>query len=349
MYDSPIKKVYIELAQTCNLDCISCFQRNWTDPLRQMDKGLFLDINQQLHLLDSLEHVVIGGIGEPTTHPDFNELMRVLPKVKRSITTNGFNWSDETVHTLVSEFDQIIVSVDGLDETFKTIRTFELDHLRENLKRLVDLRKEKKQLRPHLIAQLVLSKWNIDEVEPLIDELRKMGIMKLIISNLLPQNFASKDLICYTIDSNETMKDYRKKWLNKALSNQMQTKFPHFELKTERKCIFVEDSTVTIVANGQVAPCYRFAHDSIEYVFGRRKVVHSFYYGDTNDNKLVDIYEKKEYKDLRFQNYANRFPSCPDCDLLDACDYVNDSLCDCNGQYPSCADCLWTRGFVECI
>lgn len=349
MYDSPIKKIYIELTQTCNLGCVSCFQRNWKDPMLSMNKELFMDINNQMHNMQALEHIVIGGIGEPTTHPDFNELMKQLPKVKRSITTNGYTWSNQTLHTLVDEFDQIIVSVDGLDETFKKIRTFELDRLRENLKRLVDLRKEKKQLRPHLVAQLVLSKWNIDEVEELIPKLKKMGFMKLIISNLLPQNFVSKDLICYTLDSNETMKEYRKKWLNKALSNQMQTKFPHFELKTERKCVFVEDSTLTIVADGSISPCYRFAHDTIEYVFGRRKQVSKFYYGNANEKSIEDIYEQKNYKDLRFQNYANRFPSCPDCDLLESCDYVNDSLCDCNGQYPSCADCLWTRGFVECI
>lgn len=347
MFDITNKKVYIEITQTCNLGCVSCFQRNWTDGFKMMSDEIFDRLNQNLHQLDTLEHIVIGGIGEPTTHPKLIEMVTALPKVKMSITTNGYNWSDEIIDLLVDRFDQIIISVDGLEETFKKIRTFDFSILEANIHRLNQ--KKQKHNRPVLVAQLVLSKWNLDEVTPLISKLKKLGFNKCIISNLLPQNYFSKDLIVYTLDSNQKMIDYKNEWLNVAMSNQFQLKFPNFELKTVRECVFITDGTTTVCADGNVAPCYRFAHPSTEYVFGRYKKVYPFYYGNVLDQSLQDIYTSPLYHDLRMQNYMNRFPSCPDCDLVHACDYVNDSQCDCNGQYPSCADCLWTRGFVECI
>ena len=203
--------------------------------------------------------------------------------------------------------------------------------------------------KPFLIAQIVLSKDNAEEIEELIPKLAKMGFMKLIISNLLPQNEQDKDKIMYTLHENSLMENYRTKWLNKAMSNQIQIKFPAIQLKTERRCNFVHDGTLTINSDGHIAPCYRFAHPSVEYVFGRRKQVYPFHYGNIINHSVNEIWNSKLYTDLRLQNLRNRFPSCPDCDRVDCCDYINDSMCDCRGQNPSCADCLWTRDFVQCI
>ncbi|MNO01582.1 hypothetical protein D3C81_2217640 [compost metagenome] len=46
------------------------------------------------------------------------------------------------------------------------------------------------------------------------------------------------------------------------------------------------------------------------------------------------------------KNYM--YPSCTDCDLRDACDFVKTSDIDCWGNEPSCADCLWSRRIVQC-
>lgn len=344
-----VKKVYLELTQQCNLNCVTCFRKNWHMPLIVMKDDVFNQVNASLHASETLEEIVIGGIGEPTTHPKFIEYVHSLPDVKLSITTNAFLWSDEVVDLLAKRFERVIISVDGLPETFFKIREFDYIRLEKNVTRLNRKKEEYHRNRPFLVAQLVLSTWNIEDVTPLFPYLQRMKFMKLILSNLLPQSEEDKDLIVYTKYDNQRLHDLKNEWLNASMRHQIQIKFPNIELKTERKCYFVEDGTTTITANGDVAPCYRFAHPSIEYVFGRRKQVYEFYYGNVLNQTLEEIYQSRGYVDLRNQNFANRFPSCPDCDLVDSCDYINDSLCDCKGQYPSCADCLWTRGFVECI
>jgi tungsten cofactor oxidoreducase radical SAM maturase len=345
----PIRKVYLELTQQCNLNCISCFRRNWEGELSEMNKETVDRCVSHFNELPALEEIVLGGIGEPTIHSRFNEIVASLPDISLSITTNAFIWSDETIDTLARHFERIIISVDGMAGTFYTIRNFKLDRLFENVAKLIKKRTELGLNRPFLIAQLVLSKYNIDEVSSLIPLLHQHGFMKLVLSNLLPQCQDDVGQIVYTLHENPELKLRRNDWLNLSMQNQLQIKFPNIELKTERKCVFVEDGTMTINSDGDVSSCYRFAHPSIEYVFGRRKQVYPFPYGNVNIQTLQEIWDSQRYRDLRLQNLANRFPSCPDCDLVDSCDYINDSQCDCKGQNPSCADCLWTRGFVECV
>lgn len=347
--DVPINKIYLELTQRCNLQCKNCFRQNWTSPDTQMSQAIFDQILSSLNSIPSLKEIILGGIGEPTIHPNFIEWVKQLPKKELTVTTNAFYWKEETIQLLAERFDKIVISVDGLESTFFKIRNFELEVLEKNIKRLLKYRNDLGNYKPFLIAQIVLSSDNVDEIEELIPRLAKMGFMKIILSNLLPQNEADKDKILYKIHENLLMNQYRNTWLNKALSNQIQIKFPAIQLKTERRCHFVHDGTLTINSDGNIAPCYRFAHPSIEYVFGRRKQVYPFHYGNVLDQSINEIWFTKLYTDLRLQNIRNRFPSCPDCDLVDCCDYINDSLCDCRGQNPSCADCLWTRDFVQCI
>ena len=348
-YDNELKKVYIELTLKCNLNCKTCFRRNWETPLVDMSLETAKKIHEDLKSFAHVDEVVFGGIGEPTIHPKFLEFVDLFRDYKLALTSNAFLWSEATLDAIVRNFEKVIVSVDGLEDTFREIRGFDLSVLEDNIRRLTDKKKELKSSRPLMHAQLVLSSSNVAEVQKLIPLLRRMGFMKLIVSNLLPQNEEAKDLIMYTLDSNEPMRKKRNLWLQTCLGNQMQLKVANIELKTERRCNFIEDGTTFICADGQVAPCYRFAHPGVEYVFQRRKQVRPWHYGDINSQTLKEIWDNPKYLDLRVQNYSNRFPSCPDCDLVDCCDYVSDSDCDCKGQHPSCGDCLWTRGFVECV
>ncbi|MEI8200191.1 MAG: SPASM domain-containing protein [Eubacteriales bacterium] len=343
-----LKKLFLELTLRCNLNCMTCFRHNWEIPIVDMPGETARKIAGDLESFPEVDEIVFGGIGEPTLHPDFSNIVTLFAKYSLGLTSNAYYWSEESLDTIVRYFDRIIVSVDGLAETFKEIRGFDLRILQNNLLRLAEKKKEMHRLRPLVHAQLVLSKVNVEEVQALIPILHQMGVMKLIISNLLPQNNQSKDQILYTLDSNGFMREKRNLWLQTCLGNQMQLKMPNIELKTERRCNFIEDATTYICADGQVAPCYRFAHPDVEYVFGRRKQVLPLYFGNVVYTALKDIWNNPKYVDLRLQNYTNRFPSCPDCDLIDCCDYISDSQCDCKGQSPSCGDCLWSRGFVEC-
>jgi radical SAM protein with 4Fe4S-binding SPASM domain len=97
-----------------------------------------------------------------------------------------------------------------------------------------------------------------------------------------------------------------------------------------------------------VVPCYRFAHDGTEYVLGRMKRVRRHAFGSLAESSLQEIWESAPYLRFRRTLTENRYPSCPDCDLLEGCDMAADTTADCWSGTPSCADCLWARGFMRC-
>lgn len=344
-----LRKVYLEITEQCNLNCTTCFRQNWTVAPATMSYDLAKLIAYNLSEFPEVKEFVFGGIGEPTSHNQFPLFVDLFKSYSLTLTTNACQWSDEVIECMAEYFDSIVVSVDGLDDTFNEIRGFPLNILENNMKRLKKCMVKKKKNRPIINAQLVLSTANVEEVENLIPRLHKMGFQGLTISNLIPQEDTSKDSILYTLDRNPKMKSYYTKWLRKCLLNQMQLITVNNYLKSERRCNFTEDGTIFIGAKGDIAPCYRFAHSGMEYIFGRKKEIFAVSFGNLKEYSLRQIWESNAYQDLRNQNYCNRYPSCPDCDFVEHCDYVLNTLCDCRGNTPSCADCLWARGFVECI
>ena len=364
-YRNTIQKIYIELTEHCNLNCPSCFRVNWAKEPSHMSNDIF---NKTLDSVAKANTVVIGGIGEPTAHPKFNQYSELLaqrgfvdrrshtpltiqvPGAEKSLelTSNAYFWPKDTLDTIVSLYKKVTVSVDGLPEFFKRARGFDFEIMAENIRSLAAKKKETRSKYPVIHAQLVLSDGNMHDVKELIPILKELGFQRLVISNLLPQCEGDKDNIVYTPYLTKELRDFVNSWYPIASGCQLPIKIPQTKLNFEHRCVFIEDGALIITANGDVAPCYRFAHDGVEYVFGRKKTVRAFYFGNVLEASLQDIWDRKDYEIFRFQNYASRYPSCVDCDYVEFCDYINSTEADCRANEPSCADCLWCRGLIEC-
>ena len=350
-YEDNIKKLYIELTQNCNLKCHSCFRGNWIHKPVDMSEDVFSKI-----LDDKIipETIVIGGVGEPTAHPMFTQFSRRLAENAFNandnieLTSNAYIWDNTTIQTMVSHYKKVTVSVDGLPESFRIARGFSFDTMAENVQRLVAAKKAAGKKTPVIHAMLVLSKDNINDIKELIPLLKKTGFARFIVSNLLPQTEEDKDKIIYTPYLDEKLRRFVHAWYPVASANGIPMKTPMTKFSSEHRCAFVEKEAVFITAEGNIAPCYRFAHDGKEYVFGREKIVRAHYFGNILQNSLTQIWNKDSYIDFRFRNYASRYPSCIDCDYVECCEYITTSQADCRANEPSCADCLWCRELIEC-
>ena len=294
------------------------------------------------------ETIVIGGVGEPTAHPRFAEYSNRLDHKDMELTSNARDWSEEAIRAMVTNYKRVTVSVDGLQPTFYTFRGFEFDIMADNVRRLIEARKAASVKTPVLHAMLVLSKDNINEVRELIPLLKKTGFARFIVSNLLPQTEEDKDKIVYTPYLDEKRRRFAHAWYPVASASGIPMKTPMTKFSSEHRCAFVENEATFITAEGNVAPCYRFAHDGQEFVFGRKKKVRAFHFGNILDKSLTEIWEQDDYLDFRYRNYASRYPSCIDCDYVECCDYITTSEADCRANEPSCADCLWCRELIEC-
>jgi len=292
--------------------------------------------------------LVVGGVGEPTAHPRFIEYSKRLNHDNMELTSNAFKWDDETIQTMITHYKKVTVSVDGLPDSFFAARGFEFDVMTGNVRRLIEARKAAGKQTPVINAMLVLSKDNFDDVKALLPVLKKAGFARLIVSNLLPQTEEDKSKIIYTPYLDTELRKSVHRWYPAASAAGIPMKIPMTKFSAEHRCAFVENEAIFITAQGNLAPCYRFAHDGQEFVFERKKKIRAAYFGNILENTLTELWNRDDYIDFRYRNFASRYPSCVDCDYIECCEYLSSSEADCRANEPSCADCLWCRELIEC-
>lgn len=118
---SALQKLTIEITTLCNLKCAGCPRTlgidngNWID--QHMDLALFQRI---LDGLPPTGFVTLHGIGEPTLHPQFAELVAMAKQSgkfkKMKVTSNGVTRSAEYyAKSVAAGLDEFWISVDSFD------------------------------------------------------------------------------------------------------------------------------------------------------------------------------------------------------------------------------------------
>lgn len=343
-----LKKIYLELTNKCNLNCTICYRQSWNEKTSDMESALFQKIKSEIRSMESIKSVVLGGIGEPTCAPLLGEALETLGNYDLTLTTNGVKMDPPLLSSIGKWVNLLMISVDGLYENFSKIRGIDLDNVLHNIKQINECKAKAGSSTPVLGIQFVITKDNVDDIFNLIDLASNLQVHLLVLSNLLPQTKENAAKILYTRYENKEVQSLFSKISNYSLRKGIQIILPNYELKTERRCNFVEDEATFISASGEVVPCYRLSHSYREYVFGREKTVIGHSFGNVNEKSLREIWENKEYTNFRYMVGNNRYPSCLDCDLAEGCDMVKDTSTDCYTGTPSCADCLWARKFTIC-
>lgn len=126
------KKVYVEITNNCNLDCSFC-NKNKRDKL-------FISTNSFNKLLTKLKsftkYLYFHVMGEPTLHPNINELIDIASKdYFVNITTNGYLINRISNNKNIR---QVNISLHSFDEKYnKTINEY-LDNILSSVDKLLD-------------------------------------------------------------------------------------------------------------------------------------------------------------------------------------------------------------------
>ena len=87
------RRLVFELTNACNLNCIMCGRNAADFKLTSFDMDIFRSFEP---MMDTIEEVTLMGWGEPTIHPDFNEMLEIigidktkLPVVRESCEVIG--------------------------------------------------------------------------------------------------------------------------------------------------------------------------------------------------------------------------------------------------------------------
>lgn len=345
----PIEKICIELTDACNLQCEMCYRKSWKGFKGHMQPELLEKLIAEIEGFDPKPEVVLGGIGEPTMYPGFEDLLHRLEGFELTLTTNGTTINDSLAKAVVERVSKLVISIDGNEESYERIRGFGLKKLKQHIELINHHKKRVASKTPELLIQMVISKQNIEEVPYLIKLASELGASQLILSNLLPASEQDEAEILYTQGDAQEQRRKMSQLRNQAMRFGLTLQLTEVKLKTDRRCRFIENATVVVNSGGEVVPCYRFAHEGKEVIFGRAKQLRAHGFGNLENKELKTIWDTKEYRHFRAMVMGNRYPSCPDCDLADGCDFVNNSEADCYGNMPSCADCLWARNIVYCV
>lgn len=341
-----LQKVFLELTDNCNLECKICYRHQWVEKPVDMHPDIWNNVIPQIRDSNQIKTVVLGGMGEPLEAPLFADTVKQLRNKEIWVTSNATLFKEKLSREMVSQISLFVVSIDGMEAEMAQDRGVVFHELMQQIDFLNQLKQENET--PYLDIQFVASRKNIQAIFPLMDVLAQKNVRNIVISHLMPQQMDQAKDILYSLYENQEAKALFHKIRNYSFRRGLRIIFPEVELKTERKCAFVNNDATYITSRGEVVPCYRLSHQGSEVVFGRPKTIRQYIFGNVMQKKLMDIWESPAYQKFRHKIYNNHYPSCPDCDLVEGCSLIHDVDFDCHGDSPNCADCLWARKFVFC-
>lgn len=185
------KGIQVEVTNRCNFKCVYCLRNFWNIKIQDMPFALFKKLSNSFN---GMERVVLYGLGEPLTHPDFMELARLTrSSIKKegeiSFSTNGSLLSSKLAEKLLKD-----VGVNMISFSFDTSETFALERLRvgaeshtilENLKEVSRL-KNFSRFPFTLSIEVVLMKDTLDYLPNLIEFAAQNEVDKILVTNMIP-------------------------------------------------------------------------------------------------------------------------------------------------------------------
>jgi tungsten cofactor oxidoreducase radical SAM maturase len=347
-----LTKLYVEPTTSCNLECRTCIRNTWDTRTTQMEMDVFRSLMEQTKELPALKRIVLSGLGEPFTHRDVLEMARLIRERDLAVTigSNGLLLDKEKAEEVVRlGVDRIVISLDGVTpEAYGDVRGARISQVLDNIHGLNEAKRELGSLTPALGIEFVALKRNIDELAQLSGLASRLGASRVLVSNVLAYTDEMRHEILYGYAPRPPFN--AGSWPVKADAWVMWgiLDLPRMHWGAEQRCRFVKDRAAVVTADGSVAPCYALSHNyTYLTIDGRRKRVSRYSLGDINRQSLLEIWRSEDYCRFRREVQDFHFPSCPDCDLRDSCDFREKNEA-CWGWNPSCADCLWAQDIIRC-
>ncbi len=144
------------LSDLCNLKCKMCPHHAKNDNDFEFQKKLgkkFISLELVTKIYEKFPEtilVMLGGVGEPTLHPKFKEIVELTAKNRKKINliTNGTLLTDDIMEYIVKEkyFNQISVSLNASNESeYQKISDVDKSYFYvvvNNIKKLVELKRK---------------------------------------------------------------------------------------------------------------------------------------------------------------------------------------------------------------
>lgn len=188
-----LKSVYLEINNYCNSYCSYCYN--------SCRNNKYIDLNDFNKLINRLKNIGIQTIilsgGEPTIHPKFINLLKILisKNMNFGMSTNGIAINDEILKIFSENNAFIQVSLDTTDKNvYKEIRGVDkLNIVINNISKIINYN-------INLDVGIVLTNQSLNTLEKTIKDLYIMGVQTIHAEEIKDVGFAKKNFLNLYID-----------------------------------------------------------------------------------------------------------------------------------------------------
>ena len=313
----PLNKPFtllIEPSNFCNFRCVSCFhslkEENYLTQNRGlMDMGLFHEIIRQFQAWegDKLKVLKLSLYGEPLTHPNFGEMLRIAKEAQIAerieTTTNASLLTPELCRQMVEYgIDYIRVSIyGGNQERYEQVtgcKNANIKQIYENLKYLHEMKIRAGRERPFVSAKMLDTYTEENEeflrlFQPVSDE---VYIDK-------PHNWVSAN-----------HENFIGNLYNKEQEDALKQDLEH--MREERIACPMPFTTLAVRSNGDVSPC------CVDWSGGTNL-------GNILKENIRDIWNGEtmyQFRKMQLENRRKENMSCANCELLHNGYYTRDNI-----------------------
>ncbi|MCX8123706.1 MAG: SPASM domain-containing protein [Spirochaetes bacterium] len=343
-----IHQVYIELSTACNLSCTTCVRNSIHNfAIAHFKKSLMNKIIPQLQKL-SLQQVVLLGFGEALCHPDIQWHLQKLATLSVPIVlvTNGMLINELLAEIFVAlPLEAVYISIDdaaGVDPPNRRGANVSIPLAVISL--INEIKNKKQSHKPLVGVETVATTHNVKALTTIIDEAKKCGAQRFIVSNVFPYIEDISDSILYSVDG----KHDGLKHIRKIFSKDNSVDIAGGNASVLRSCPFIEKGTIFITANGDVVPCLELAYTHTAYYFGNPRIHQKYSFGNIAERDITQIWNSYEFVRFRETFKYFEFPDCSLCVEPDMCYHRTVEHKDCYWNTSPCGECLWAKGIVLC-
>jgi MoaA/NifB/PqqE/SkfB family radical SAM enzyme len=362
-----MRKVYVESASRCNLDCSMCVRHGWQEPLGCMPADRFERLVDGLPRGAGEVTLAFGGFGEPLVHPEWRSLLgsACARSLRVEVITNGVLLNAEAAAAMTDlGVSQVTVSIDGGDAgTYARMRGVPSSDALAAVHHLRDARPRSRRP-PAIGVAAVATRSSVASLPALLEWASDLKLDFVSIGNLVPH---TEEM------ASETLWE-RAGWASvfRASSWRPQVRVGRFDMEeatrplaaalAERgltypspsidaahwrnRCRFAHEGICAVSWDGRVTPCLSLLHSHTEFINSQARRIDEFVVGHIDRQPLSEIWKEPAFLEFRRRVRAFDFPPCFHCG---GCPLTETNREDCYGNpAPVCGECLWAQGIVLC-
>jgi len=298
--------IQVEVSSYCNADCIYCphmaYKQNWRN--RYLSLEAFTNL---IPAFSATKLVYLQGWGEPFTHPQFFEMVRLAKEAGCMVgtTSNGTLLNRDIIARLVEEgLDIIGFSLAGVDEKNDRIRKG--TRIKKVLECMEEIHraKQKNESAPAIHIAYMLLRSGLDELEKLPEFLSHTGADQTVVSSLSFVANPAMESESILSSKEKEYSELKQRLIQIGDESAKKGAEVHFHIvspvKNQFSCSENIPHAVVIGSDGSISPCVMkqmpVKGKNYYYTRGQKQLQKNFSFGNIHTDSLNTIWHRNEHR-----------------------------------------------------